>query len=204
MTVLEYVVDGLEQWLEVERECGVKTIEADRSILALFSKPAAAEEAGSVRRSPAQEQTPPPKPAGAPAAAPSKPTRPENAVAQPQSSGQFDFVFLHDRPLEPNGQEMMAKIVAAMGKTPESAPVVINHPVPNARAYVVLGARALKKFFPEVKAEPGQWIKSSRGKDVLVTYSPAFLLRFPTVTESVQRMKQNMWVNLKDLSRRLK
>jgi uracil-DNA glycosylase len=111
---------------------------------------------------------------------------------------------LHDRPLDQAGEEMMGKIVFAMGKTPETAPVIIEHPVPNARAYVVLGARALKKFFPENKAEPGQWIKSALGKDVLVTYSPAFLLRFPVVTKSVQKMKHDMWLNLKDLARRLK
>ena len=26
--------DGLEQWLEVERECGVRTLEVDRSLIA--------------------------------------------------------------------------------------------------------------------------------------------------------------------------
>ena len=189
MEVLEYILDGLEKWLEVERERGVRTLEVDRSLLTPAKpKPAPA---------PLPPQSPPPS------ATPAATQPPEPPRQSHGSSSSFDFVFLHDRPLDAAGQEMMAKIVAAMGKTPETAPVVTERPVPTARAYVVLGARALRKFFPAVKAEPGQWIRSPRGKDVLVTYSPAFFLRFPTVTKAVQTMKQEMWKNLKDLMRRL-
>ena len=192
MEVLGYILDGLEKWLEVERERGVRTLEVDRSLLSP-AKP---------KPVPAPVPPRPPPPAANPAAtAATKPSEPPGTTHDP--SGSFDFVFLHDRPLDAAGQDMMSKIVAAMGKTPETAPIVTERPVPTARAYVVLGARALRKFFPAVKAEPGQWIRSPRGKDVLVTYSPAFFLRFPTVTKAVQKMKQEMWTNLKDLMRRL-
>ena len=203
MTVLEDLIDGLEQWLEVERECGVRTLEVDRSLIAAHSI-TTAPESTATSPAPKQEQKPQPKPAAPAAVQQNKLPQPAKPTAQSSAGSKFDFVFLHDRPLDQAGEEMMGKIVFAMGKTPETAPVIIDHPVPNARAYVVLGARALKKFFPENKAEPGQWIKSALGKDVLVTYSPAFLLRFPVVTKSVQKMKHDMWLNLKDLARRLK
>ena len=45
-------------------------------------------------------------------------------------------------------------------------------------------------------------MKGGRGEDVLVTYSPAFILRFPTMTDAVMKMKRDMWTSLKDLMRR--
>ena len=33
MNVADYVLDGLERWLEVERECGTRALEVDRSLL---------------------------------------------------------------------------------------------------------------------------------------------------------------------------
>ena len=182
MEVLGYILDGLEQWLETERERGVRTLEVDRTLF--VNSPNLPK--------PSKPPTSPKPPE------PSKPSKPP----EPSKPSSLDFVFLHDRPLDAAGQEMMSKIIAAMGRTPETAPIATETPVPVARAYVVLGARALRKFFPSVRAEPGQWIRSPRGKDVLVTYSPAFFLRFPTVTKAVQKMKQEMWANLKDLMRR--
>lgn len=198
MTAVDYVLEGLEQWLEVERECGVRTLEVDRSLLVSPPPPKPTVETPPDAPPPAQTA---PATSEAVAAAPAKAPVGKGACA---ATGRIDFAFLHDRPLDEGGREMMAKIITAMGRTFDTAPVIIEHPLPPARAYVVLGARALKKFFPEVKAEPGQWIKSGREQDVLVTYSPAFLLRFPTVTEVVQKMKKEMWANLKDLMRRLK
>ena len=109
----------------------------------------------------------------------------------------YDFVFLHDRPLPPAGIEMMAKIVNAMGRTAETAPVVVEPPLPRARAYIVLGSYAMKKYFPGMKGEPGNWVKSADGRDVLITYSPMRILRFPTVTDAVMKMKREMWTSLK-------
>ena len=190
MDVLTYVLDGLEQWLEVERECGVRSIEVDRSLLV----PSKADEKvseGTHERQPGKAPEKPP-----PQSAPSSPER--------ASTSAYDFVFLHDRPLSQAGVEMMAKIVNAMGRTAETAPVVVAPPLPQARAYVVLGGLALKKYFPGVRGEPGMWVKSADGKDILVTYSPAFILRFPTVTEAVKKMKRDMWTSLKGVMQRFK
>ena len=194
MNVVDYVLDGLERWLEVERECGARSLEVDRSLLAPpvgeGTKRAegmnAANGAGVASRADLASQQAPTAPAGQ--------VSPAGAV--------LDFVFLHDKPLTPAGVEMMAKIVNAMGRTADTAPVIVAPPIPQARAYVVLGALALRKYFPGVKGEPGQWVKSPDGRDVLVTYSPAFILRFPTVTDAVVKMKRDMWSSLKGVMQR--
>ena len=179
MDVLNYVLEGLEQWLEVERECGVRTLEVDRSLLLPPSEPKSEPVASSDH------------------VAPSVSGVSSSGVESSASSTVLDFVFLHDSPLSPAGIEMMAKIVNAMGRTAETAPVVIAPPLPRARMYIVLGARALGKYFPGTKGEPGKWMKSAAGDDILVTYSPAFILRFPTVTDAVMKMKREMWASLK-------
>ena len=99
---------------------------------------------------------------------------------------------------------MMAKIITALGRTVENSPVIVAPPVPNAKVVVVLGSRAQKMFFPEMKAEPGQWLKATTGADVLVTYSPEYILRFATVTPAVLKIKQAMWQSLKAVVQRLK
>ena len=73
---------------------------------------------------------------------------------------------------------MMAKIVTAMHKTPESAPIVFNGERPPAKIYVVLGSEAMKKWYPGMRGAPGQWLRGRDGEDVLVTYSPEHILRF--------------------------
>ena len=189
MSVVDYVLDGLERWLEVERECGTRALEVDRSLLT-------AAIGGGTKGTDGTNVTD-----GASLVARQAPVA---LASQVSSTGMvLDFVFLHDRPLAPAGVEMMAKIVTALGKTADAAPVVVEPPLPDARAYVVLGALALKKYFPGLRGEPGQWVKSSDGKDVLVTYSPAFILRFPTVTDAVKRIKRDMWNSLKGVMQRV-
>ena len=99
---------------------------------------------------------------------------------------------------------MMVKIVAAMGKTAETAPIVVEPPIPPAQAYVALGFYALKKFFPGLKGEPGMWLRAGDGKEVLVTYSPFFFERFAVVTKAVDAKKHEMWASLKGLAQRFK
>ena len=96
---------------------------------------------------------------------------------------------------------MMAKILNALGKP--DAPIVVAPPVPRAKVTVVLGGLALKKYFPGMKGEPGQWQKTPDGCDVLITYSPAYILRFGTVTPAVEKIKQDMWRSLKAVKQRL-
>ena len=96
---------------------------------------------------------------------------------------------------------MMAKILTALGKS--DAPIVVVPPAPKAKITVVLGGLALKKYFTGMRGEPGQWQKTPEGRDVLITYSPEYILRFGTVTPAVQKIKQDMWLSLKAVRQRL-
>ena len=98
---------------------------------------------------------------------------------------------------------MMAKIVAALGKAPEAAPVVYEAPIPRAKVYVVLGRLALKKWFPAVKAAPGQWVATELSQNVLVPYSPTYILRFAAAAPAVQQIKKSMWTSLKAVLQRI-
>ena len=98
---------------------------------------------------------------------------------------------------------MMAKIVTAMHKTPESAPIVFNGERPPAKIYVVLGSEAMKKWYPGMRGAPGQWLRGRDGEDVLVTYSPEHILRFGAVTPAVKKIKSDMWTSLKGVMQRI-
>ena len=202
MNALDYILDGLEAALELERELGVRLVECDRSLLTPASRlPSNVSrlsgeglETRDVRRETRVGLE----------------TRDERPAANnrtiEQSNGRTipDLAFLHDRPLSPAGIEMMAKIIEAMKRTAENSPIVVKPPMPRAKVLVVLGGRALRKYFPEQKAEPGQWFRTPGGRDVLVTYSPEYILRFDTVTPAVQKLKQDMWRSLKAVVQRLK
>lgn len=191
MSVLEFVLEGLERALELERELGVRSVECDRAVLgnAPGEMPAAPKASTGGTHVASVNAT-----GRAPVAPKTVPG--ETPVA-------YDFVFLHDRPLSEDGITMMAKIITALGKTADSAPVIVEMPVPKARIYVVLGRNALRKFMPGAKGAPGQWIKSGRGRDVLITYSPEYILRFGTVTPAVRKIKEEMWLCLKSVKQRL-
>lgn len=203
MNALDYILDGLEAALELERELGVRVVECDRSLLSVSATrlpPNVSRLSGEgletrdVRRETrAGLETRDARPAA-------------NNRTIEQSNGRTipDLAFLHDRPLSPAGIEMMAKIIGAMKRTAENSPIVVEPPMPRAKVLVVLGGRALKKYFPEQKAEPGQWFRTPGGRDVLVTYSPEYILRFGTVTPAVQKLKQDMWRSLKAVVQRLK
>ena len=202
MNALDYILDGLEAALELERELGVRVVECDRSLLTPASRlPSNVSrlsgeglETRDVRRETRVGLE----------------TRDERPAANNRTIEQSnvrtipDLAFLHDRPLSPAGIEMMAKIIGAMKRTAENSPIVVEPPMPRAKVLVVLGARALKKYFPEQKAEPGQWFRTPGGRDVLVTYSPEYILRFGAVTPAVQKLKQDMWRSLKAVVQRLK
>ena len=185
MTGVEYILSGLEAALELERELGTRFVELDRSLLA--------------SPSPSRVEAP-----SSPARQPS-PVRSESPAVAKQSSSTalFDFVFLHDRALSTGGIAMMAKIIGAMGKTPETAPIVFTGELPVARYYVVLGREALRKWFPGKSAAPGQWLQDGNGHSLLVTYSPEYILRFGTVTPAVQKIKVEMWTSLKTVKQRI-
>lgn len=98
---------------------------------------------------------------------------------------------------------MIAKIVTALGFAPEEIPVISDTPVPKAKVYVILGGLALKKFQPNMKGVPGDWLKTDKGADVLITYSPEYILRFKEVTDGVKKIKNDMWQALKSVKRRI-
>ena len=201
MNALDYILDGLEAALELERELGVRVVECDRSLLTPASRlPSNVSrlsgeglETRDVRRETRVGLE----------------TRDERPAANnrtiEQSNGRTipDLAFLHDRPLSPAGIEMMAKIIGAMKRTAENSPIVVEPPMPRAKVLVVLGGRALKKYFPEQKAEPGQWFRTPGGRDVLVTYSPEYILRFKTVTPAVKKIKMDMWTAIKSVLRKI-
>ena len=193
MDAVGYILDGLEAALALERELGVRAVECSPDLLRMAA--------------PARSAVPPvsrPRPEPPPPRAermrqPIASMESSMADAAPKGGRGYDFVFLHDRPLSTRGQEMIDKIVAALGKTADSAPVVVDKPVPKAKVYVVLGALALRKFQPTLRGAPGMWLTSPRGADVLITYSPEYILRFREVTPAVQKIKHDMWQSLKSV-----
>ena len=200
---VDFILDGLAAALELERELGVRAVDIDRSLL-VPPAPAATPQVAPV--APAAAPVAPlrpaalqPQPAGG-LASPVRPAAP--APAASAANGQYDFVFVHERALSPKGVEMMAKIVAAMGKTADTAPVVVVPPVPRARIVVALGPRALRMFFPGLRGSPGEWLKSADGRDVLVSTSPEDIVRYPTVTPALKKIKLEMWHNLKVVMQR--
>ncbi len=215
--ILAFVLDGLADYLELERELGVRTVEVDRALLA----PPAAGAAGPADRTQGtadrthgtQTTHRTEEPASRAAMRPSQgaatgPSPASNAEARaeaasaPGAKGPFDFIFIADRPLSPRATEMMAKVIPAMGQTPETAPVVVAPPIPNARFFVFLGRAALAKYMPGTRGEENRWLKSPKGRDVLLVKSPEEIVRFTTVTPALKRMKQDMWLALKTVRQR--
>lgn len=201
VNALAYILDGLEAELALERELGVRFLECDRSVLTPL--PGAADAAQTPAPDVAGRQAPAPRPQPPPP----RPVPPRPEPVSPAAADRrpmTDFVFLHERALTPAGTEMMTKIVVALGKTPETAPVVHEGELPAAKVHVVLGSAAMKKWFPGLRAAPGQWVSTDRAKNVLVTYSPTYILRFGTVTPAVQKVKKEMWTSLKSVLQRLR
>ena len=198
---MEYVLDGLEAELELERELGVRAVEIDRALLSPQPAAAPATRAGVPPPASAAGRAGVPPPA-ADIRQPATVPEPQPANHAPLSTS-IDLVFLHDRPLSPGGIEMMAKIVTAMKKTPESAPIVFNGERPAAKAYVLLGSGALRKWLPGVKGAPGEWVKDQAGNSYLVTYSPEFILRMGPPTPAVKEIKMKMWTSLKGVMQRV-
>lgn len=199
METPEAILDGLEAALELERDLGVRTISFDRALLvSILAPPVSAPRAASpaptavvpqVAAAPIPE-TPRRR---VPAPAKSRSTSPSPAASARAVS---HFVFLHDVPLTAEGAEIIAKGLAALHVASSSAPIVWEGARPAAKIIIVLGARALAKWFPKTNASPGHWFKDSAGTPVLVTYSPHFFSRFPASSEVMKKKKKDMWTSL--------
>ena len=198
MTALEYLLDGLEAELELERELGVRVVELDRSLLATPQVP-------SPVRAPSASSSNSHSHSSSSSNSSSRSNSNSPTPPLPHSSTpSLSFAFLHDRPLSPSGIEMMAKIVTAMHETPETAPIVFTGERPPAKMYVVLGSEAMKKWYPGMRGAPGQWLRGRNGEDVLLTYSPEYLLRFGAATPALMKLKREMWTSLKGVMQRLR
>ena len=217
--VLSFVLNGLEDYLELERELGVRSVEVDRSLL-VATQPANAAAVEATRETGASRET---RGVGANAAAveatrgvdsqsvaireirgsktPQVPHDPRAPQVAPTAG--VPFAFIHDRPLSPKAVEMMSKIIVALGQTTATAPIAVAPPLPKARFYVFLGNRALQKYLPGVRAEENHWFKTPKGLDALFVKSPEDIVRFSTVTPALQKMKQDMWRALKTISQHL-
>lgn len=196
MNALEYVLDGLEKALELERELGVRSIEIDR---ALLTPPSAATDGARRQLTAIGGNRPPSTAIGG-----SRP--PSTAYEAPRASSSpiVGLVFLHHKPLSSEGAELMARIIAAMGLDAE-VPIVVAPPVPLARVTVVLGALALRKCFPGMAGGPGDWQRLPDGREVLITYSPEYILRFADQAPGgVNQIKRNLWQSLKVAMQRLR
>ena len=200
------VLDGFENELELERELGVRAFEFNRDLLVKgvestrvelgSSRVLGSDRIGLVSNSAEAART----------LTDSKQTLidPNKTLSDSNPTlGPYDFVFLHHDRLSQGGVEMMAKIVTAMKKTPDTAPIVFVGERPAARVYVVLGGIAMKKWFPELRCSPGQWAKGARGEEVLVTYSPEYILRLGPETPAVKKLKLAMWTSLKGVMQKL-
>ena len=196
------IIDGFESELELERELGVRVVEIDRSLL---SPAPSSEPPSSASPRPRVEEPAVARPAASRPAADVQQSASAMPAPRPTEgrAGVLDFVFLHDRPLSQGGIEMMAKIVTAMKKTPETAPIVFTGERPAAKAYVLLGSGALRKWLPGAKGAPGEWVKDQSGNSYLVTYSPEFILRMGPPTPAVKEIKMKMWTSLKGVMQRV-
>lgn len=214
MTALDYILDGLEAELALERELGVRVVEMDRRLLDVAPPLPAATEQGAGQRETAPlvagagPTTPPQAAAPAPplptvARREGTPVSPPRAPVAGDGTSALAVAFLHHRPLSPAGEEMMAKIIAALKLTDAQAKVVVAEPLLPAKVYVVLGGLALRKWFPGLNGAPGMWIRTEDGRDVLITNSPEYILRFRTVTPALQKCKKDMWLAIKSVLRRI-
>ena len=203
MDALDAIVDALAAELRLEQELGVRTVACDRRLLTALvaSTPAPHTPAPPIEHSPnqtiKQSNTPPIPPS------PNQTIKQSSPSPTPSSTTLLDFVFLHHAPLSGVAAEIVAKAVAALGKTAATAPVVCEKPFPKAKAYVVLGERTRRKFLPETRGAPGMWVKTAGGRDAVITYSPADdIAVFKTVTEAIVKRKQSLWQTMKAAQQR--
>ena len=181
MNPLDEIIDNVLAALELERSLGARVVEFDRTLLTAPS---------TVATSPAPEKAikhisaPPPKRVQ------------EHKPAIENTEPILDLVFLHEKALSEKAIEMMAKIINALGKTAETAPIIITGEKPKAKVYVVLGSRALRMWYPETTAYSGAWFDDNNSP-VLVTYSPEYILRFSPGSPELDKIKKTMWRDLK-------
>ena len=187
MENLPEILKAFEQTLELERELGTRTVECDRALLA-----------------PAPVKAP-----VVPAASPStaKPNVapvvqcPAASVAQPQVR-EVDFLFMVERPASAAADELLTKMIAAMGYarsqvcvadvTAEAPSAVLSRAYP--KCAVVMGSAALKKVFPGEAVRRGTW-RALNGVPAIATHHPNEVLRLSA--QGARSAKLEVWNVLK-------
>lgn len=177
MTVKDFILCSLEAELKLSRTLGERTVEVDMSA---FRRPA---EARNFRHLPEPDRS-----ATSSAVAAS-------AVKHPGPRAKV--VFLHHAPLSSLAAEIVRKIAIALKIEPTTA---VDGPLPDARVYVVLGSEANRKFFPDERTGPGNYLP--RHPNVYVTYSPELFVRLGVDAPEVQSRKREMWKGLKGVMQR--
>ena len=180
MTARDYILCTLEAELALERELGVRVLDLEHPELLK------GEHAGAPKPAPATLATPAPKPVAPKAAS-------AMTVSKPASDAP-ELLFLHAGELSPEARVIVGKIAAALGV--EMA-LAIEPPLPEARRYVVLGAEALERFFPGVRASLGSYLPQQR--NAYLTHSPELFVRYGTGNALVTAKKQQMWNGIKGL-----
>jgi len=211
--VLEYVLDGLEKALELERELGVRTIDIDRQLLRSSAVVAGSGASGISRGSSvasvssaasvASDSRGSSVAGASSAAGASADARSDSPRSHRADVPRCRVAFVHDRPLSGKGVEMMANVITALKLSPEQALIVVEPPMPDAAIYVFLGAQALRRYLPDRRLGENCWGKTPLGKDMVLVKSPEEILRFETITPAVTKLKQDMWRSLKAVRQRL-
>lgn len=180
---LEAILEGLEKALELERELGVREVETD------LAAPSAA--AGAGKRA-----------AHAPAAIPAADAPPGRDAppqpARPPQNTTPQIAFLLDKPLDlPAARTMMENIAAYMEKlSGRKTPVVSSGEPPAAEIYVLMGDKAMAKWFPGETFPAGRIWQSREGKTVALTRNPDDVARFgsPSSTKEIRRRMQQTFL----------
>ena len=186
--ILDAVLDGLADELELERELGVRAVEIDREALEISNNRI-------IENNRIVESKE--RPGRSDVRAPERP----NVQTPERPDGIPQVAFVHDRPLSPKAVAMMAKTIVALGHADGSAPVVVTRPIPKARRYVFLGSRALQAYLPGMRVEENARFRTPKGVDALLVKSPEEIVRFATETPAVRQAKVAMWSALKAFAR---
>lgn len=193
---VDYILEGLAKNLELERELGGFAMEFDRDFLAKLPK----EREGGSQISDLRSQSVVGR--GMDGTHETQGTHGTEKSATKENP-LYDYVFLHHGPVTGPGVEMMAKLVTAMKKTPDAAPIVFTGEKPSAKIYVVLGAKALAKWYEGVSLAYGGWFKDV-GSEVLLVYSPEDIYRFGTnLSPAMIQKKREMWKSLQEAMRKV-
>ena len=198
--ILDAVLDGLADELELERELGVRAVEIDREALEISNNRIIEND-----RIIESKERPDVMAAGPSVASIADPAGSRSADHSTIRSFDDSIIpqvaFVHDRPLSPKAVAMMAKTIVALGHADGSAPVVVTRPIPKARRYVFLGSRALQAYLPGMRVEENARFRTPKGVDALLVKSPEEIVRFATETPAVRQAKVAMWSALKAFAR---